>query len=951
MRRKIDGITLTLFLILIAFIGSLAYLYDKNHNEQNFAHFHNQLEALKLHHKDFQNFLHLSLHFTNYDTVTTQVEDFNIILKDLETSSISEDFDSRLTNKLNTIRDTYEQERDLLEYQKSINAITINTMHYLFDLRTSIDLDTAIPAHEKKQVDTTLFLNMQLYSGIQGSEKHLINLIQGYKKHAKIYRSHNLNYFYAQSIIFIKHILELRHALKEHNDIALYATINDAMELLQASNDIKIQQRQVLNLLLVLGAIVLLSILIYLHRRALITQRELTAFRIAIEHSDNAIVMTDPDYHITYVNESFEKNTGYSKFEVLGENPKILQSGLTQKDVYENMKAALDRGDSWNGEFVNKRKDGSIFYESASIIPIFIKDQLDSILAIKLDITSYILQKEHMRLSATVFDNIEEGIIVTDADQNILSVNRAFTSMLGYSTQECIGQTPKLFQSTHTNPHFYKNMWAEIETSGGWQGKIEDKAKDGSLVMTWLSISVVRDETGKISHYISIHTNLSDIIQTQERIDFLAYHDALTELPNRIFFEESLTHSLKQAKRNNTQVAILFIDLDRFKVINDTLGHHVGDTLLKEVAVRIQETIRDVDMLSRIGGDEFIVTLENIKDTHDLSHIGTKILDTLAEPIKIHGHNLNISASIGIARFPHDAHDVVTLLKYADSAMYQAKELGKNRLHFFTDKLSSEMDYRLQVEQELRKALNTDELYLNYQPQYVLSTREVISAEALIRWNNKILGQVPPDRFIPIAEDIGLIGEVGNFVFEQSCAFLHRISKTGGHIKRIAINVSTQQFQQKEIVETFLSIVHSYDLMPSQIEIEITERYIMECTTDNLSILDNLRLHGFKISIDDFGTGYSSMSYLKKLPIDTIKIDKSFVDDLPHDSNDIEISKAIIALSNSLGYHTVAEGIETQEQEDFLRENGCEIGQGYLFSRPLDETHFLALLQTHENKQ
>ena len=941
MFRKIDSITLTLSLVIAVFMATLTYLYNKTQHERDFAYYHNKLEILLFIEKDFDVFLHSSLYFTNYDNIANEIDEFDTILQNLESSFLKETYGKELEKKFLLIREAFMQESDLLEYHKSINSVTRNSIHYLFDLRRSINDSKSIPLEEKRKIDTLFFLMMQLYSGLEAQEDSIKNVLATVKRSSDV----NINYFYAQSKIFIKNITYLQDSFVEHKEIGLMKKIDDVMTLLESIDAEQNIENQKLNIIFTLGLIGLLLTLIILHRKSLRVHKELSSFKIAIEHSDNSIVMTDLDHNITYVNESFEQNTGYTKEEVIGKNPSILKSGLTDESTYGVMEDLLHEGKPWNGEFINKRKDGSIFYERAYIIPIFINDVVDSYIAIKLDITEYILQKEHMKLAATVFDNVEEGIVVTDANQKIISVNRALENMLGYKGEECIGQTPRIFQSQHQGTQFYKRMWDEIEEKGGWQGKIQDRTKSGTILTTWLSISVVKDEHGAITNYISIHTNLADIIKSQERIDFLAYHDSLTELPNRLNFEENLTHSLKIAKRNNSKLAILFIDLDRFKVINDTLGHHVGDELLKKVAIIIRTLLRDADMLSRIGGDEFVVTLENIESTQDPANVAMKILRELSKPIKALGHTLNTSASIGIAIYPTDAQDVVTLLKYADSAMYKAKDLGKNRFHFFTNELSSSISSRLKIEQELRSAIQKNELYLNFQPQYDLKTKKVVSVEALLRWKNEQLGQVSPEKFIPIAEDSGLIVEIGYFVFRESCAFLQESIAAGHGLERIAINVSTQQFQESDLVKNFQKIIDEYGLNAESIEIEITERYIMESTTNNLTILDELRAGGFKISIDDFGTGYSSMSYLKKLPVDTIKIDKSFVDDLPSGSNDVAITNAIIALSTSLGYHTVAEGIEVQEQETFLQENGCEIGQGYLFSRPLTKEAFFTFMK------
>jgi len=812
MFRRIDGITLTLVLIIAGFITMLSYLYTKNQDEKNFSHYHNQFELLKLLQKDYETFLHTSLDFKNYDDISVQVLEFDQILSELENSNIAVIYGKDIKTNIQGIRDAFIQETDLLEYHKSINAITVNTIHYLFDLRKSIAESQSISESEKQDVNELLFLLMQNFSGVDSQTGLFKKLVSNNRFNS----DKNLNYFYEQSKIFIDNVANLQLPLQEHKEIALFDKISKSMLLLEKKNNVTLQRNEKLNIIFAFGLILLLVILIYLHHRSL-------------------------------------------------------------------------------------------------------------------------EQKEHMKLTATVFNNVEEGIVVTDTKQTILSINKAFTSMLGYTGRDCIGNKPSIFKSDLHDAHFYEKMWYEITEKGGWQGKIKDRAKDGTILNIWLSISVVKDAHENIINYIAIHTNLEDIIKSQERIDFLAYHDSLTKLPNRVNFEESINHSIKLAKRHKTKLAILFIDLDRFKVINDTLGHHVGDELLKKVADKIRKVLRDVDMLARIGGDEFVVTIEDIANMQEPSIVANKILYTLSQPIKALGHTLNTSASIGIAAYPENALDAVTLVKYADSAMYRAKDLGKNRMNFFTEELSSEMRQRLEIEQELRKAIERNELYLNFQPQYNLQSKQIVSVEALLRWKNEKLGMVGPDVFIPIAEDSGLIVAIGDFVFRESCSFIKEARERGYPLEYIAINVSSQQFGELDVVNKFKSFVAEYELTPELIEIEITERYIMESTTGNLTILDDLRESGFKISIDDFGTGYSSMSYLKKLPIDTIKIDKSFVDDLPTDTSNVAITKAIISLANNLGYQTVAEGIETIEQEDFLTDNLCKLGQGYFFSRPLDK--------------
>jgi diguanylate cyclase (GGDEF)-like protein/PAS domain S-box-containing protein len=660
--------------------------------------------------------------------------------------------------------------------------------------------------------------------------------------------------------------------------------------------------------------------------------------------------MTDPDRKIVYVNDIFERESGYTKEEVLGKDPKFLKSDAQDQQFFDEMNDKLNRGIQWEGEFINRHKNGSLYYEKASIVPIFLNDKLINYLAIKLNITKYVRQRQQLEQSAAVFDNTEDAIMITDGGNCIISVNRAFESMMGYREEEVLGKNPRILKSGKQSAYFYQSMWHSIMTIGVWKGKVYDRTKNGSIIPAWLTIKAVKDDKGEIGSFISIHTDLQDIIKTQERADFLAFHDSLTGLPNRINFEEHLAHLLKIASRNDTNVAVLFIDLDRFKVINDTLGHQVGDEMLKTVAQRIKRVLRDTDMLARIGGDEFVVILESITQQSDPAHVGKKILEAVKEPIKIGNTSLNTTASIGIALYPDDGLDGNTIIKHADSAMYHAKDLGKNNYQYYTEKLSYNVHQRLELEQALQTALRDNEFFLFYQPQYDLKTLEITGVEALLRWHSKTLGLISPAEFIPVAEDNGMIIKIGEFAFGTACKAFKRFKNAGLNLETIAVNVSSIQFREENLMERFLSITADAGISPGNIEIEITERYIMEYTTTNMTILEDFRNLGFKISIDDFGTGYSSMSYLKKMPLDTIKIDKSFINDIPEDNNDVEITKAIIVLSKSLGYSVVAEGIEKEEQENFLRKHNCDVGQGYHFSKPLGENDFIEFCTQYETE-
>jgi len=437
------------------------------------------------------------------------------------------------------------------------------------------------------------------------------------------------------------------------------------------------------------------------------------------------------------------------------------------------------------------------------------------------------------------------------------------------------------------------------------------------------------------------------VLKKREEVSYLAYHDTLTNLPNRAKFERYIDQLITGKKK---QFAVLFIDLDRFKVINDTLGHDVGDGMLITLAERIGKVLRKDNLLARIGGDEFVSIVEKSKDLKSIDVLVAEIASVIREPIRIREYSLNTTASIGIAKYPDDGDVKSTLLKHADSAMYHAKDTGGDTYAFYNQQLSIDIQRRLELEQELVHALKKKEFTLYYQPQFHLDTGKVTGAEALIRWDSEVLGKVSAEEFISVAEDTGIIVELGYFIFRRACQEYMNWQEKGLDINLIAINISSVQLRQPDAFKHFKNIIEETGISPSNIEIELTERYIMEYATDQLTILDDLRNLGCRISIDDFGTGYSSMSYLKSLAIDTIKIDGSFTSGLPHDQHDVEVSKAIIALSQSLGYYVIAEGIETIEQLNLLKELHCDIGQGYYFARPMKSRKFVEFLKIKQQR-
>ncbi|MGA7802038.1 MAG: EAL domain-containing protein [Gammaproteobacteria bacterium] len=561
------------------------------------------------------------------------------------------------------------------------------------------------------------------------------------------------------------------------------------------------------------------------------------------------------------------------------------------------------------------------------------------------DITERKQDEEKLKQAAAVFDATAEAIIVTDRDANITAVNRAFTVMTGYAAAEMVGCNPRLLQSGRHDRAFYATIWKSLECSGHWQGEIWDRRKDGEIFPAWQAISAVRDEHGEVVTYVSILSDISVVKQSQEQLDFLAHHDTLTALPNRVLFNDRLRHAMDVSRRDGTMLGLVFIDLDRFKTINDSLGHPLGDKLLVQAAKRIQQHVRTVDTVARLGGDEFVILIEHLGSAQDVARLCQKIIDAFQQPLLVDGHELHLTMSMGISLFPRDGDDAATLIKHADAAMYRAKDEGRNVFQFFTQELSITAFERLTLETALRHALEFEQLELYYQPQYALADGRLVGAEALLRWNHPDLGVVAPDKFIPVAEENGLILPIGEWVLRQACADARRWRDAGYVSQRVAVNISAVQIQRGDIVAAVQKALHDSGLPAVALELEITESVIMQRPEQAKRVLHRLRELGITIAIDDFGTGYSSLSQLKRLPVDRLKIDRNFVRDVVTDGDDEAIVHAVIALGRAMHLEIMAEGVEESAQQHFLCEAGCHGAQGYLFGRPEPAPMFEARLE------
>jgi len=580
------------------------------------------------------------------------------------------------------------------------------------------------------------------------------------------------------------------------------------------------------------------------------------------------------------------------------------------------------------------RADGSALPVEITLMPVELHDE-PALFVTWHDLTEQHAAHEREVQASTVFENTSEGIIVTDTEQRILAINRAFTEITGYSEAQALGQKPSLLQSGRHDQSFYQAMWATLLATDQWRGEFWNRRRSGDIYPQRSTISAVRDQAGRLTNYVAVFGDITQLKRSEEELYRLAHRDALTGLPNRALLRARLEQSLSRASRDGSMLALLFLDLDLFKNVNDTLGHPVGDALLKSVAAAMQTKIRAADSIARLGGDEFVVLMEDVEEPNMAAQLARRLLDVFSVPFDAEGRELHITASIGISIFPSDGEDMDALLSNADVAMYQAKEHGRNTYRFFESAMTEGAMERMRLENALRGALARNEMTLVFQPQVKLSNRCMFGAEVLLRWQHPDLGQVPPGRFIPVAEELGLVAELGAWVLEQACMQLAEWDRSGFLVPRLAVNLSVQQLERPDLLGSVKSILARAEIEGDRLELEVTESMLMRHADQVINNLRALRELGATIAVDDFGSGFSSLGYLKMLPINRLKIDKSFIENLTRDPQDDAIARTIIALGRGLGLDVLAEGVETEVQAQFLRLEQCTEAQGYLFGRPM----------------
>jgi diguanylate cyclase (GGDEF)-like protein/PAS domain S-box-containing protein len=559
--------------------------------------------------------------------------------------------------------------------------------------------------------------------------------------------------------------------------------------------------------------------------------------------------------------------------------------------------------------------------------------------------------QQGLQQASVVFENTSDGIVITDASRRVVSVNRAFTEITGYSAEEVTGKDMSILQSGYHDDEFYISMWQSIMETGKWRGEIWNRRKNGEIYTELLSINTFRNVKGELTYHIGVFNDISSIKETENKLEYLAHHDPLTDLPNRLLCHARMAHELEFARRNKNKVAILFFDLDMFKNINDSMGHSKGDCLLQQVSKRISTSLRKEDTIARLGGDEFVIIAGSLESRKDAALVAENILSLFSRSFVIEDQEVFISASMGISLYPHDGEDSDVLLRNADAAMYRAKSEGRNNYQFYAPILTEKISERLIIETSLRQALERNEFCVHYQPQYSLNSEKIIGVEALLRWNHPKIGMVGPDKFISIAEETGLIVPIGKWVLKTACMQLKQWQQAGCSPMRMAVNLSARQFWKPGLENIVANILEETGIDAADLELELTESIIMHDTPVVEETLEKLHQMGVGLSIDDFGTGYSSLSYIQRFPLDRLKIDRSFVRDIMTNVEDARMIVSIIALGHCMNLQVLAEGIETKDQLKYLQQQGCEEAQGFYFSCPLpvNELEKMFNLPSHEN--
>ncbi len=665
---------------------------------------------------------------------------------------------------------------------------------------------------------------------------------------------------------------------------------------------------------------------------------------LVVKQAADSVFITDPDGHIEYVNPAFEKLTGYTSSEVIGQTPAFLRSDNYDDNYYKELWQTIKQGKIFRGNIINRHKNGELFYEEKIITPLTNESgQITHFVSTARDITARVKAEETGARLAAILEATPDLVAILEPGGCLRYLNGAGRRLLGLETEEQIeGRSLKDIFPEVMAEQFMVTVLPTLQRDGSWSGETSLHVGENKEIPISQVALAHYDASGNIEYLSTIGRDISERKRFESQLQHQATHDRLTSLPNRFFLIDRFTLEMKYARRHSCYIAVLFLDLDNFKRINDTLGHAAGDTLLQQISQRLSNCLRPNDTVARHGGDEFTIIIGDLSHMENILVVLNKLRAAFERPVIIDTHEIYVTFSTGISMYPHDGDQVEDLLRHADTAMYQAKSSGTNQYRFYASDMNARGHEFLSLEADLRHAVENDEFVLYYQPQLDLRSGHIVGVEALIRWQHPTRGLVTPADFIPLLENSGLIIPVGEWVLRQACIQHRSLRGAGLKDLHIAVNVSAVQFNDRDFLNKVRRVIQEEDMPPQRLELEITENIVMHDTAMAAKLLQTLHEMGVRTTIDDFGTGYSSLAYLKRFPLDVLKIDQTFISDLITDSNDAAIAEASILLGQKLGLEVIAEGVETSEQLDFLRKHGCDQIQGYYLSRPIPATEFIS---------
>lgn len=687
-------------------------------------------------------------------------------------------------------------------------------------------------------------------------------------------------------------------------------------------------------------------------QKALFLQEQQKKLKIYFELPLIGMAVVSADKNWLDINQKLCDILGYEHHKLMQTNFFDLISEDYKASVAESLELLIEnRLDSLDLDIEMLHKNGTKLFTRLIVRCPQNTQESESCFVIMIEDTTVRKKAEQkLHLANKVIESSSEAILITDHANKIIRVNPAFTQLTGYQEDEVIGQTPKFLNSSRHSKRFYQALWRNLLEKGHWQGEIWDRRKDGSIYPKWMNISTISDskEDG-VGKYVALCSDISEQKKTENKIRYMVYHDALTGLANRSLFEERLTRAINDAELDHNKIAVMLLDLDHFNKINDSMGHYIGDQLLIEVSKRLKSVFRNTDLISRFGGDEFVIMLDKVSEREHIKSLAQKVLEVFEKPLHVLDYTMHITPSIGITLFPEDGVNHQTLIQNVDTAMFSSKKDGRNQFTFFASDMNKVAQQRLRLEYRMRLSIEKKDFKLFYQPQVNLQENKITGVEALIRWPYKDI-MISPDEFIPVAEDTGLIKVLGKWIIEQACMDCRRWHDLGFPIS-VAVNLSAQQFETDYLTNSITKALNNSKLNPHFLELEITESTLMNNSNGAIALLNRLKKMGMRLSIDDFGTGYSSLAYLKAFNIDKLKIDQSFVFNLPDDKDDAAITTAIIQLAKSLNLKIIAEGAEKIENVDFLREKGCDQIQGYYFAKPMPAHELILFMKKWDQNQ